>query len=391
MAEHKVSMWEMVEGDSKNSSIVIWLILSILVVFFIWAFIFELDEVSSGSGKVVATSKEQMIQSLEGGVLAKMLVKEGDMVEVGQVLAQLDPTRMESSVGEALAKISAAKATVARLEAEVNGTPLIFPEEVLDKTSLINSETALYNTKRKALEEMISSLQGSQELIQQELDLTIPLVASGAASNVEVLRLKRQLLELKTKEIEVGNQYLVSAREELAKAKVEVATQEQIILGRSDALSRTTLVSPVRGIVKDIEITTIGGVIPPNGYLMEIIPVDERLQIETKISPQDIAYIRPGLKATIKISAYDYSIYGGLEGTVELISPDTIQDEVNKEIYYYRVYIRTETDSLKRHDNKEFPIVPGMIATVDIHTGSKTILSFLVKPFNKAREALRER
>lgn len=391
MDKHSASMWELVEGDTRHSRLVIWIILCAFIAFFSWAYFFELDEVSSGSGKVVASSKEQIVQSLEGGVLAKLLVKEGDVVQAGQVLAQLDPTRMESSVGESRAKLRASKATVARLEAEVNGTELVFPDEILNDASLIKSETELFNSKRKSLQETIANLQESQSLIREELDLTEPLVQKGAASNVEVLRLKRQLVELRTKEIDINNQYFVKAREELAKAKVDVATQEQIILGRSDVLSRTTITSPVRGIVKDVEINTIGGVIPPNGRLMEIIPMDERLQIETKISPRDIAYIRPGLKATVKISAYDYSIYGGLEGTVELISPDTIQDEVNREIFYYRVYIRTNTDSLKGKDNKEFPIVPGMIATVDIHTGSKTILSFLIKPFNKAREALRER
>lgn len=387
-SNNDASMWEMAEGNASRSSLIIWIILVGIILFFLWAYFFKLDEVSSGPGKVVATSKEQIIQSLEGGVLEKLLVKEGDMVEVGQVLAKLDPTRMQSSVGESQAKLRAAKATVARLEAEVNDTPLEFPEYVKTDPSLIKSETALYNSKRKSLTETIASLRKSQNLIQRELNLTEPLVKKGAASNVEVLRLKRQLTELKTKEIDTEGQYMVKAREELAKAKADVETQKQIILGRSDALSRATIVSPVRGIVKDIEINTIGGVIPPNGRLMEIIPVDERLQIETRISPRDIAYIRPDLKATVKISAYDYSIYGGLDGVVELISPDTIQDDVNRELYYYRVYIRTSTDSLK---SKDFPIVPGMIATVDIHTGQKTVLDYLIKPFNKAKEALRER
>lgn len=387
-SNNDASMWEMAEGNASRSSLIIWIILVGIILFFLWAYFFKLDEVSSGPGKVVATSKEQIIQSLEGGVLEKLLVKEGDMVEAGQVLAKLDPTRMQSSVGESQAKLRAAQATVARLEAEVNGTPLEFPDYVKTDPSLIKSETALYNSKRKSLTETVASLRKSQNLIQRELNLTEPLVKKGAASNVEVLRLKRQLTELKTKEIDTEGQYMVKAREELAKAKADVETQKQIILGRSDALSRATIVSPVRGIVKDIEVNTIGGVIPPNGRLMEIIPVDERLQIETRISPRDIAYIRPDLKATVKISAYDYSIYGGLDGVVELISPDTIQDDVNRELYYYRVYIRTSTDSLK---SKDFPIVPGMIATVDIHTGQKTVLDYLIKPFNKAKEALRER
>jgi adhesin transport system membrane fusion protein len=166
---------------------------------------------------------------------------------------------------------------------------------------------------------------------------------------------------------------------------------EPIVRGRSDTLKRLTLRSPVRGIVKSIEVSTIGGIVPPNGRLMEIIPLDDQLMIEARMSPRDIAFIRPGQKATVKITAYDYSVYGGLEGTVTTISPDTIQDETNPEIYYYRVFVRSRDDALVNDAGKRFPISPGMIATVDVHTGSKTVFQYLMKPINRAREALRER
>ena len=191
--------------------------------------------------------------------------------------------------------------------------------------------------------------------------------------------------------MEVRSEYLVRAREELAKANAEVNSLRPVVEGRSDALARLTLRSPVRGIVKNIEVSTIGGVIPPNGQLMVIVPLDDQLLVEARISPRDIAYIHPGQRATVKITAYDYAVYGGMEGEVTSISPDTIQDEVDPQVHYYRVFIRTESDALVNDAGRRFPIMPGMIATVDIHTGSKTVFDYLIKPFNRAREALRER
>lgn len=213
----------------------------------------------------------------------------------------------------------------------------------------------------------------------------------GASSRVEVIRLNRQRSELELKANEARSDYLVRAREELAKASAEADSLSEVVRGRSDSLTRLTLRSPVRGIVKDIEVNTLGGVVQPGGQVMKIVPMDERLLIETRIAPRDIAFIHPDQAAKVKISAYDYSVYGGLDGKVVGISPDTLQDEVKPEIYYYRVFIRTEQDSLQNKAGKHFAIVPGMIATVDIRTGEKTILDYLIKPLNRAKEALRER
>lgn len=379
------------EKKLPGASKLIWLLAALLFSFIAWAWYFKLDEVSTGTGKVVASSKEQVIKSLEGGVLASLQVQEGEIVEKGQVLAQLDRTRIESAVEESASRSRAAQATSARLMAEVNGTELQFPKEVLSEADLVQAETALYRSRRKSLEESLSGMSEAMRLIRSELQMTEPLVTRGAASAVEVLRLKRQLNELQNKHTDTQTQYLVRAREELAKANAEIEAQQSVTRGRNDSLTRLTFISPVRGIIKDIEINTVGGVIPPNGQLMRIVPLDDRLQVEARISPRDIAYIHPDQKATVKISAYDYSIYGGLPGKVILISPDTIQDDVHRDVYYYRVYILTDADSLQNKHGERLPIVPGMIATVDINTGQKTVLSFLIKPFNKGREALRER
>lgn len=380
------------EGDRlKRNKRFVRLVLLFFAVLLGWSYLALLDEVSTGTGKVVPTSQEQVIASLEGGVLAKLHVRQDDVVMPGQILAQLDPTVTESNVQESAAKYRAALASASRLTAEVGGTELEFPAELENYPSLIASETKLYEARARSLRESLGWISESKQLVEAELKINESLTKMGAASSVEVIRLKRQLVELQLKETEIQSQYIVTAREELAKANAEVEALSSVIRGRSDSLSRLTLRSPVRGIVKDIEVSTIGGVVPPNGKLMAIVPLDEQLLIEARISPRDIAYIHPDQPASVKITAYDYAIYGGLEGKVVSISPDTIQDEVKPEEFYYRVYIKTENDALFNKNGQRFPIAPGMIATVDIHTGSKTVFEYLVKPFNRAREALRER
>lgn len=374
-----------------RSSRVVWTFFLLILAFFTWSYFAKLDEVSSGNGKVIPTSRAQVIQSLEGGILADLNVTEGDIVEQGQILAQLDPTKVRSNVEESEARYRAALAKVARLTAEVNNTVLIFPDQLESFDDLRAKERKLYITRKQGLEDSLNGLQKSLELVDKELSITKSLVSSGAASNIEVLRLGRQKSDLQLKIQEMRSEYMVRAREELASFSAEAAALSSVVEGRSDSLTRLTHRSPVRGIVKDIEVTTIGGVIPPNGRLMVIVPLDDKLLIEARISPRDIAFIHPGQKAMVKISAYDYSVYGGLEGRVKTISPDTIQDEVRPGEYYYRVFILTESDSLVNKEGKKFPIVPGMIATVDVKTGSKTVLEYLLKPINKASEAMRER
>lgn len=370
---------------------VIWTCALMLACFIAWAAWFQVVEVSTGTGKVVPSSREQLIQSMEGGIIKELNVSEGTLVERGQVLAQLDAVKSESNVGESEAKYRAALASVNRLQAEVSEKPLTFDASLDKYPELRRAETDLFNARRRGLSETLTGIESSLKLVRSELDITENLAKIGASSRVEVLRLNRQRSELELKATEARSEYMVHAREDLAKANAEAQMLSAVIRGRSDSLSRLTLRSPVRGIVKDIKVTTIGGVVPPNGQLMQIVPLDEQLLIETRISPRDIAFIHPEQQAKVKITAYDYSIYGSLDGKVVTISPDTIQDEVKPEIFYYRVFIRTDSDVLRNKAGKTFAIVPGMIATVDIRTGEKTVLDYLIKPLNRAREALRER
>lgn len=357
----------------------------------IWAYFGTLDEVSTGSGKVIPSSREQVLQSLDGGILAELTVREGDKVQANQVVARLDPTRSESNVGESAARYRASLASSARLNAEVNDLPLTFPDALNAWPDLIASETRLYKSRRAQLADAMVELQDALVSVNKELAITQRLEKSGAASHVEVLRLQRQKSDLGLKITDQRSQYYVQAREALSKANAEVDMLAAILKGREDSVTRLTVRAPMRGIVKNIQVTTIGGVIPPNGEMMEIVPVDDHLLIETRLSPRDIAFIHPGQRALVKITAYDYAIYGGLEGVVETISPDTIQDKVKPEVFYYRVFIRTHQDYLQNQLGRHFSIVPGMIATVDIKTGEKTIADYLIKPFNRAKEALRER
>lgn len=380
------------ETQATKSTQIIWLVALFLLIFFLWAWFFKIDEVSSGEGKVIPSSREQVIQTLEGGILSQLNVREGDIVDKGKVLAQLDPTRGESSVEETAARYRASLAASARLQAEVTGKAnIIFPAELDEWPDLKNFETALFTSRRNSLNETVSGLRNALALARSELGITQSLLGSGAASKVEMIRLQRQVADLELKLAEARAGYMVKSREELAKADADVKSLQSVVRGRADMLDRTTLTAPVRGIVKSLDVTTIGGVIAPGGSIMTLVPMGDQLLVETRISPRDIAFIHPGQRAMVKVTAYDYSIYGGLEGKVETIAPDTLRDEISPEIVYYRVLVRTNSDVLVDKAGRRLPITPGMVTTADIRTGRKSVWDYLTKPLNKAQEALRER
>lgn len=387
----QLSLEEDLARQGRFYSSVIWLSLAGLVIFIVWAWFAMLDEVTVGTGKVTPSSHAQVIESLDGGIVNALLVQEGDVVERGEMLARLDPTRFQSNYGEASARARALRASSERLRSELTGEPLMFSEESMREPNLVARERQLYESRRRNLNETVANLQKTLELINAEIRMTQPLVAKGAAGQVEVIRLQRQAAELRGKMDEARNQFAVRAREEQVKNDADLDAQIQAMVGKADQLDRATLYSPVRGVVKDIQVTTVGGVLQPGGKLMEIVPLEDKLLIETRINPRDIAYIRPGLPATVKVTAYDSSIYGNLEGLVEVVSPDTLQDEVQRDQFYYRVYVRTAHAELENRSGKRFPILPGMVASVEIKTGQKTVLDYLIKPLNKVKEALRER
>lgn len=387
----EVTVQDELARQGRWYSSVVWLSLLGLILFFVWAGFATLDEVTVGSGKITPSSHSQQIESLDGGIVSALLVHEGDIVEKGEVLARLDTKRFRSNYGEAASRVRTLRASAERLRAELSGAPLVFSADTLSEPALATRERQLYESRRRNLEETVANLQQSYRLVTAELKMTEPLVAKGAASEVEVIRLRRQASELKGKIDDARNQYAMRAREEQVKNNADLDAQQEAMAGKADQLERATLLSPVRGIVKDIQVTTVGGVLAPGGKLMEIVPLEDQLLVDTRVNPRDIAYIHAGLPAKVKITAYDSSIYGDLDGTVEVVSPDTLQDEVRRDQYYYRVYVRTRQAELHNKAGKRFPILPGMVASVEIKTGQKTVLDYLLKPLNKVKEALRER
>ncbi len=377
---------------TAKASSTLWITIIAIATFAIWASVFEIDEAAIGQGKVITSSKGQMIQSLEGGIVLELAVREGDIVEPGQKLATLDPVLARSTVEETSARIAAMNATAIRLEAEINGDAAIaFPSDAMASPAIISRERALFSARRKSLTDRSNSVSEMLELAKRELAITEPLQAKGAASDVEVLRLKQKVLELQGKLDQYASEFAIAAKEELQKIMLDLEPLRKAFDGRADKLKRTALLSPGRGVVKDIAVGTIGGVVQPGGILMEIVPIEDHLLIETQLSPRDIAFIRPGLEAVVKLTAYDPAIYGTLAGFVDRVSPDTIEDKFNRGQFHYRIYVRTTDAFLATPDGKRHPIIPGMIATAEIRTGQKTIKDYLLKPLNKAKEAMRER
>ncbi|MBK5143716.1 HlyD family type I secretion periplasmic adaptor subunit [Budviciaceae bacterium BWR-B9] len=385
----------LIEQKTPFSMIMLYLIAAVLVVAIVWAKFARVEEVTLGEGRIIPASREQVIQSLEGGILEELNVHEGDIVEKGQVLLKIDPTRAGAVYREGVSKVIGLKASIARLRAEAYGTPLEFPADVRAVPSVVKDETQAYNARKQTLDESVKTLRTSLQLAQSEINLSEPLMKKGLMSEVELLRMRRQANEFSLQIAERQNRFRSEANAELNRYESELAQTVENVAGREDVMNRTTIVAPVRGTVNNIKITTVGGVIQQGAEIMAIIPLEDQLLVEAKIKPSDVAFLHPGLRATVKITAYDYSIYGGLSGTLEHISPDTLKDEDKMrqgrgDSTYYRVLVRTDKAALTARD-KVFPIMPGMIATVEIRTGEKTILDYILKPVLKAREAFRER
>ncbi|MGB3127669.1 MAG: HlyD family type I secretion periplasmic adaptor subunit [Pseudomonas sp.] len=380
---------------TPGSRLVLHLIAAVLVGGLVWAYFARVEEITQGEAKVISKSREQVIQSLEGGILAQMNVREGDVVDKGQVLLKIDATRAQASYRETLSKVIGLKASITRLRAEAYQQPLEFDDMVKTDKAVMQQEIQAYNARKNALNESVGGLQRSYALSMREIQLAEPLAAKGLMSEVEILRMRRQANEIKSQIVERTNRYQAEANAELAKFELELSQTSESLIGRADVLERTTITAPVRGTVKNVRVNTVGGVIQPGEHILEIVPLEDQLLVEGKIRPADVAFLHPGLAATVKITAYDYSIYGGLKGTVEHISPDTLKDDQKAaagraDDTYYRVLILTDSSSLEA-GGKPLPIIPGMVATVEIRTGEKTILDYLLKPVLKAREAFRER
>lgn len=414
------------------SHLLLWSIVAFVVVALVWSYYAEIDQVTRGTGKIIPSRQIQVVQNLEGGIVSALLVKEGDQVKTEQVLLRIDDTRFASSFQENKLQVYALQAKIARLQAESKNQNFSLPNDLEAKAqSFWLSEQALHYSRRQELDSAISVLKQQQaqkqqeiqerrsrqghlrrsyELANKELKITRPLVEQGVMSEVELLRLERQvnelkgdmesnrlaipraqaaLAEVKDKIEEIKITFRTAAATELNRNQAQLSQMQASTSALEDRVTRTAVRSPVKGTIKKLNINTIGGVVQPGMDLVEIVPLEDSLLVEAQIRPADIAFLHPGQAATVKFTAYDFSIFGGLPARLEHISADTILDERGEAFFLIRV--RTERNYLGDQQNS-LPIIPGMTVSVDILTGRKTILDYLLKPLNRVRErALRER
>lgn len=436
----------------KSSRILLWGVVCFVITAIVWAYFAELDEITRGEGSVIPSQQIQVVQYLEGGILKELYVKEGDKVETGQPLLRVDETRflsdfrgkaqeqayLEISIARHRAELASIVISDEAVNSDWQGQVKIAPQPISIDTDWQKRHPDLLGREQSQLEEYLRNLsnqleiigrqiqQGDQEwkeleskishldrsykLSLRELKMTRPLAEQGVVPEIELIKLERDLNRYKQElegaklllpKVRLSIQESVAKRREIALnarsesqqklnenlAELNQKTEAQVSL--RDRVDRTTVVSPVHGTIKTISVNTIGGVIQPGMDLIEIVPTEDHLLIEAKISPKDIAFLRPGLSAVVRLTAYDFSIYGGLKGTLEHISADTIEDE--KGNLYYLIRVRTDNTDLGRGGNS-LPIIPGMMATVDIMTGKKSVLDYLLKPIFKAQQqALRER
>lgn len=409
----------------------------ISIVFFgvmgVWAHYAVLDEVTRGEGSIIPSSKTQVIQNLEGGILSEILVREGDIVEAGDIVAKIENTIATANLQDARSQYLSLQATEARLIAELDEQESVeFPEAVLEEAPIVAADQQrLFNARKRQLQAQVSvlesqarqrkqevaemasrrrTLEQSLQLARQEQAITAPLVQKGVMPRIDLIRIDRQVgdlegeirtirtaiprLQAAQKEAEQRIEEMIltirtEASDELNRARAELKSISQSLFAGQDRVTRTAVRSRVRGTVKNLKRTTVGGVIQPGEDIMEIVPLDDTLLVEAQVRPADIAFLRPGQEAIIKVSAYDFSIYGGLTASLERISADTIKDEQGES--FYRVYLRTEESALARN-GEVLPIIPGMTVTAEILTGEKSVLDYLMKPILKAQgSALRER
>jgi membrane fusion protein, adhesin transport system len=387
------SVRETAADPSQQRRRIIRILAIIFFVLLLWAAVSKIDQTTRAQGQVIPLSRSQIIQSFDGGVLEEMLVREGDAVEKDQTLARLNPTRMQSTYMETKAKAAALSSAVSRLRAEVYNRPLKFDDITKEYPDFKTNQRTLYTKRVKAINDELEVLEAQLKLARKELEMTEPLLKQGDVSTVEVIRLQRQVNDLRGQIANKRNKYQQDSQAELAKAEEDLAGVMEVLTQKREQLDRVELRAPMAGIVKNVRITTLGGVIKPGEEVMQIVPVGDDMMIEAKVRPADIAFLKPGLEAIVKIDAYDSSIYGTLKGKLTYISADTISEETKSgEQTYYRVQIQTQGKQFSARPKENLEIQAGMTSQVEIITGSNTVLSYLMKPITKTlKDSLKER
>jgi membrane fusion protein, adhesin transport system len=356
-----------------------------------WAALAKVDIVAKAAGRIVPDGREQVVASLEGGILRELRVREGETVDAGQVLAVLDPTRFEAQQAEGQAKRMSLRGAIARLQAEAAGQPLSFPPDVRGDAGVVPGETASYQARQRALQDAVETNRRSMELVKGELAVAEKMSAQGLMSEVEVMRLRRQLNDMGLQTQERINRFRQDASAELVRLRTELAMLDEQMVARDDVLRRTVLTAPLKGVVKTVRSHTVGGVVAPGAPLIELLPLGEQVRVEARIRPADIGFVQVGQDVQVKLSAFEYTVYGGLQGRVMSISPDAINDnERSADGSYYRALINADASTLQSA-GRPLPVLPGMTGSVEIRTGQRSVMAYLLRPMLKTQEAFRER
>ncbi|GAA5049105.1 HlyD family type I secretion periplasmic adaptor subunit [Erythrobacter westpacificensis] len=377
----------------KQSTLIIGTAFLAVAGFFGWSFWAELDQITRAPGTAIPSARTQIVQSAEGGVISEMRVRAGDRVEKGDLLVVLEKVNQAAAVEESVATVADLKTRMARIQAELFDRPLAFPPDVQNHPEFVANQTALYHQRRRALREELSNLSSMLQLVNEELEMNLPLVESGDVSRSEVLRMQRTVADLEGQISSTRNTYLQELQTEYAQIQGELATAEQAFAQRQQALQQTELYAPTDGIVVNVKYTTIGAVLQPGDEVLQIVPTGEELIVEARIPPGDIAFIRAGQEASVKFDAYDSAIYGAAVGTVTYVSADTLTQETEDgPVTYYAAHLEVDTSSMRPRPEQAILIQPGMSATSEIKTGENTVFRYLTKPITKTfDEALEER
>jgi len=380
MPDYKYTPTKLKVGRSRLN---IWIALVGMITLLVWASFAKIDQVTRAKATVIASARTQEIQASEGGILTELAVVEGQEVKAGQLLVVLEEERAKAAVDNSASKTAALKAKLSRLNAEIFETPLVFPKEVKNYPEYVQNQTALYNRRRQAINEEVSSLEKMLVLARQELKMNEPLLKYGDVSQADIIKLSRQVADIEAQINNKRNKYFEEAQAEMTKAQEELDTEIEVLRDSLQVLEEKRLLSPTEGKINNINVTTIGGVVKPGETIMQILPTSSDLVIDAKVSPADIAYVQEGQSATVKLDAYDYSIFGAMNGTVSYISPDTLIEKTPKgeEPYYRVLVVITGAEFEGRED--EIVIKPGMTASVDIKAMERTVLSYLTKPITK--------
>lgn len=365
-----------------------------LIVFVVWSLWAEIDQITRAPGEVIPSGRTQIIQSVEGGTIAEILVREGDRVDKGQLLVRLDEVRLGAAVIESEATVAAQRAKMARIEAELFDRALVFPSDLSGYPEFVANQRQLYQRRRAALQTSVANLSGMISLARQELEMNQPLVASGDVSRSEILRMQRAVADLEGQLASRRNEYLEELQAEYTATEEDLSSSQQLLTQRRAALADTELRAPADGVVVNLQVNTVGGVLQPGDEVLQIVPSAEELIVEAKVSPADIAFIRVGQPASVKFDAYDSSIYGSGEGSVDYVSADTLTEQTPQgPRSYYSVRLTVDTAMLRpRTPGERIALQPGMTATVEIITGQSTVFRYLTKPILKtSQQALGER